>query len=300
MNPRDEHQRGWREIGTYAPVNADYRPIGGADRGVGGSLRQEARRHRQLRALRRSRPRRAADGLTPAAAVVAGVATTLTTFLAFSPAITALSGLLLTAACGASAALWAPDAAERALYRQAHLEQRIMRRLRVLEGWGWTLLPDRRLPGGEHRIPFVLVGPAGIVLIAPLPVRGRWTVHDRHLHIGGQPMNTWFTARRWETDHLARAVPPTLGQWHDYPVTTIAVVHPGSVVTRLLRWARPAETRTGADSEPPAHWVHVPVRRLDSVPGTVRALVAPLPRPVTAQLVAATEDVCPPAAAADL
>lgn len=299
MNARDEHEHGWREIGSYAPLNADYRAVGGTDRGAGGSLRQEARRHRQLRSLQRSRLRRATERLTPAAAVVAAATTILTTLLPVSLAVTMLTALLLIVACGASAALWAPDAAERALYRQAHLERRVARRLRVLEGWGWTLLPDRRLPGGEHRVPLVLVGPAGIVLIAPLPVRGCWTVHDRHLHIGDQPMNTWFTARRWETDHLARAVPPTLGQWHDYPVTTMAIVHPGTVVARLLRWIRPAKTsRTGG--EPPAHWMHVPVRRLDSAPGAVRALVAPLPRLVTAQLVAATEEICPPAAAADL
>lgn len=61
----------------------------------------------------------------------------------------------------------------RQLRRQARDEVRVARSLAPLQSAGWTVLQDRLV--AAHRVPHILVGPPGVVLVYDHAVLGPWT-----------------------------------------------------------------------------------------------------------------------------
>ncbi len=61
----------------------------------------------------------------------------------------------------------------RQLQRQARNEVRVARSLAPLESAGWTVLHDRLV--AAHRVPHILIGPPGVVLVYDHAVLGPWT-----------------------------------------------------------------------------------------------------------------------------
>jgi len=119
----------------------------------------------RLQSLRLSVTRAGSIGVT--AAIAAAV------FYPFAPSLTTFLLVIAIAFLVGSAAsmLWLTrarygySAAARELRRRAHQEQRVATALEPLESAGWVLLHDRLV--AAHRVPHVLVGPPGVVLIYP-------------------------------------------------------------------------------------------------------------------------------------
>ena len=156
---------------------------------------------------------------------------------------------------------WRPDSVEVELTRQITRERRCARELAQLHGLGWTVLSDRLLPGTEHRLGHVLVGPGGVVVVSVLPATGLVREDAGVLWTGGEPLMDWFAARHWEVERLHDALArwPWLG-----PVFPVAVV-PDDRVSGVRRGAGATwwPTSTPASS----HWFiwsrvipHSPVR----------------------------------------
>lgn len=102
-----------------------------------------------------------------AAAIVAAV------FSPFAPSLTTFLLMIAIAFLvgGSASMLWLTrarygySAAGRELRGRAHQEQRVAAALEPLESAGWVMLHDRLV--AAHRVPHLLVGPPGVVLIYP-------------------------------------------------------------------------------------------------------------------------------------
>jgi len=64
-------------------------------------------------------------------------------------------------------------------HRQVHHEKRVARSLAPLESAGWTVLHDRTV--AAHRVPHVLVGPPGVVLVYDYLAGSLWRYRARRL-----------------------------------------------------------------------------------------------------------------------
>jgi len=156
----------------------------------------------------------------------------------------------------------------RQLRRQLRDEIRVARSLAPLESAGWTVLHDRLV--AAHRVPHILVGPPGVVLVydhavvgpwthrvgrvlavvrgvlrlllaAPLtmlPARGRRPVPAASVGPGRDVIDT----ATWASAELAALLRyrPDLDGW-------TVTASPSFVVLRR-RWDRPLEHRSGVDS----------------------------------------------------
>lgn len=270
----EEQQR--RDLGADAPAGPHApRPRTTTAPAAGASLLVEAARRRDLRSLRTTRwhptPR----------LYVAGLVTALVAGLVLTSQWGSGSGttlVLLAFACGI-AATWrrsrARSHSERELRRQAQVEKRLAARLAVLEPEGWHLLHDRVLPGGEHRVPLLLVGPAGVLVVTPTPHAKALTIRGRELWADALPLSPWFATRWWEAEQLGAALFERLGpQWR-------------TVVTPLALASGLPATLT--------QWGNVAVREPRTAPSAVRTLAAPWSRTQAAYVAGVVDELCPPA-----
>lgn len=115
----------------------------------------------------------------------------------------------------------------RQLRRQVRRERRVGRSLAPLESAGWTVLHERMV--AAHRVPHVLVGPPGVVLVYDYLAGSRWRYRARRLGA--------FTH---SATALALAVPFVALHRRGLPrltaSTAIKTVTPGA--TRTAAWAR--------------------------------------------------------------
>jgi len=128
------------------------------------------------------------------AGILAGVAAGVLTVLGEGGPWWALGyGLAVTVMVTASAGLWSVrdrfgyDTVGRELREQVRLEERVAASLEPLETAGWVLLHDRLI--AAHRVPHLLIGPAGVVLIYPYTL-GRHAIaryRARRARAGLQP-----------------------------------------------------------------------------------------------------------------
>lgn len=174
------------------------------DLGVGGSLLEAADRIDATR----TRPRLWRDPVFYACTLI-GLATvadvTLVFFQSWLLPIKLFVALLL-AIVGVLVFLMilgrrGPLPAAEVLRREARLEQRAASQLTMPPRW--RLLHDRVLPGTEHRVPFVLVGPAGVLIATLLPAGPYGLIEGGGVTAGDGDLNHWVTTRRWEVTTLA-------------------------------------------------------------------------------------------------
>ncbi len=113
--------------------------------------------------------------------------------------------------------------------RQVRHEQRIARSLAPLESAGWTVLHDRTV--AAHRVPHVLVGPPGVVLVYDYLVGSLWRYRARR-----------FGALAHSVLALLLAVPLVALHRRGLPRLTAATavkrVTPGADAVRTAAWAR--------------------------------------------------------------
>lgn len=280
----------WFSLGSYAP-SGPASTRAGKDRGPGGSLLQEAQRRRELRRAGWPAWRvRAVPVLLPTSALLL-VATIVALTQDAAPvalAAVALTAVILT---GLWLLLGQSDPGERRLRHQASLERRSAGPLEILTGYGWTVLHDRRLPGGEHRLAHVLVGPGGVVVVTPLPAPRPYRIVNNQLLAAGHVLGPWFKARRWEINTLTEAIAAQLPDAWSCSVAPFAVTPPPP--GPAWPW------RTVVDALDPAQaltlWDGICIQEPHEVVNTVLSLPAPLPRVAAAQLAAVVEALCPPA-----
>jgi hypothetical protein len=263
------------------------------DLGPGGSLLQAADRERNTRRA----------GLTPtcrdwrviagaavivAAAVVLWAVRTEPMLWFGPPGIAALGALLILRRVQ-------PAPAEARLREQARVERRLADRLAALTGYGWTVLHDRLLPDGEHRVGLILAGPGGVIIPTCIPYRGPLTVQGENLYNGGQLLSEWISARWWEARTLNAALAARMDDlpWHG-PVYPIGVVDSRALARPGLLGARVSDT-TAVPPFPPV-WQDLALRPDFAVADLILSFPAPLPREAAAQLAAYIDQVCPPAA----
>lgn len=103
-----------------------------------------------------------------AAAVVLGIVA-----IVQLDALAAVGAVLIAAGAAAAAAggwvLRGDVRADAELRTQIRRERMLARELEGLTALGWRVLHDRFLPGGHHRVPHLVVGPAGVFVVTPLP-----------------------------------------------------------------------------------------------------------------------------------
>jgi len=181
---------------------------------------------------------------------------------------------------------------EAELSTQIRREQHLARELDLLRPLGWTVLHDRLAPGTEHRLAHVLAGPGGLVVATVLPVAEPLRRYGQQLYTGEVPLQEWFTTRWWEAQTLQAAVTTRLAHWPwqglAYPIALMpddAVPPAGQVPPGMLRYPRAQDG--------------VRIRGSGTVRAFVQALPASLGRLAAAELGAAVQAACPPAAVQD-
>lgn len=276
----------WAEAAVPIVPEVPDRPH--VDRGVGGSLYEAADRIDAERTL----PPARRDPLSLVAGLLGAVVVALVVWIVLRPwsvAITAVAiaaailvgGLVILAVLGIRGPL---PPAER-LREEARLEERVARQLALPPQW--RLLSDRVLPGTEHRVPFLLVGPAGVLVASLLPRGPYGEVDGGGLVAGEDELSPWIATRRWEASHLCeRLMNSTEGRFtFSGPVYILALaVHPPALADPPLQ------------PEPPRI-----IEGLTAVrtPAACRGLLASLPAVLPAQIVddleAQVNRLCPPA-----
>lgn len=196
--------------------------------------------------------------------------------------------------------------AESRLLDRARAEQRIAHDLEPLTASGWVLFHDRVLPGGNHRLAHLAIGPAGVFLLTPIPdmgplhIVGEPTARDdadddgRQLYAGQLHLGPWLATRRWELEQLEPAIAAALQDtvWSG-PTASLAVLAPPT------RWWSPHPRRDTAVPDLPYEWRGVLFRPAPALVETLTGLPSPLDRPAVATLAAAVEQLCPPAGRPD-
>jgi len=205
---------------TGAVGDDDMTPISpaptrdGVDLGVAGSLiqareRVRDQRRQQLGPLYRDRMTVIAALILLACAVVLGLFVGGLRVPGPGAFTVIVGGALLAGIMGAGwilAVRHGPTTAERTLSATIAAEQRAARELTAaLSGSSWMLLHDRRLPGSEHRVPFIAVGPAGVALIAIVPAGPYLILAPSGVKAGEDELAFgWLPARVWEARYLMR------------------------------------------------------------------------------------------------
>lgn len=183
---------------------------------------------------------------------------------------------------------------EQWMLNRADTERGCAETLARLEPAGWTVLHDRLLPGGEHRLAHVAVGPAGLVVVTELPDTGPLAISGdvdadgtdtRQLYAGDLHLGTWLNTRRWEAGQLEQAVAARYQDcvWSG-PTTALAVEVPPTDIER------PA-----APPEMPYEWGGVLLRPVRTVPALLTGLPAPLPPSAVDELTRTVANLCRPA-----
>lgn len=190
------------------PVVPEIRARAHIDRGIGGSLLEEADRIDAAR----HRPPLLRDpvlyacsfvGLATGVAVVVVIIQPwhLVLRLVVAIAVAVVGALVFLMILGRRG----PRPEAELLRSEARLEQRAASQLTMPPRW--RLVYDRVLPGTEHRVPFLLVGPAGVLVVAILPAGPYGLIEGGGVTAGDGDLNIWVTTRRWEVrmlaDHLA-------------------------------------------------------------------------------------------------
>lgn len=165
------------------------------------------------------------------------------------------------------------------LDRMISYERKLAPLLDELTAYGWTVLPDRLVPGGEARVPFILVGPAGIVVPTPVPALGSWTLAGDVVRLNDRNMGSWVGTRWWEAETIHNAVAEASAGMYEGPTYPLIAVPDG-----------PADKRNH-----PAMINRIPIVRYEHVISSVLDFPAPLPRETAMQLAITVEEVCPPA-----
>lgn len=187
---------------------------------------------------------------------------------------------------------------EQWMRERARTERRCADVLAQLEPAGWHILHDRLLPGGEHRVSHIAVGPAGLAVITELPETGPLTiagsitpdgVDDRQLYAGDLHLDTWLRTRRWEAAQLEQAVAAAHQDivWSGPTVAIGVEVPPGD--------AAPPK----APPDLPYEWHGVLLRPVRTVPALLTGLPAPMPTTAVADLAALVAEICSPAGRPD-
>ncbi|MGH3809105.1 MAG: hypothetical protein ACRDRU_21275 [Pseudonocardiaceae bacterium] len=296
-----EDRLDWGELGRVAPRVQSGRLRPCRDLGPGGSLAQDARRARRLRQPERwcgapvVRTLLGAGGVVAAVALVALMAG-VTTWLAVSLFVLSLPPLV----AGAHRAYRRP-ASEARLLARARTERCIAVELDGLAVSGWVLLHDRVLPGGEHRVAHIAVGPPGVFIVAPIPDTGPLRIvgavedeiDNRELYAGPLHLGVWLNTRRWELEQLEPAIAAGMEDvvWTG-PTAGVAVLVPAP------QWWRFSGASTDVP-EIPYEWNGVEFRPLGVLLDTLTELPSTLDRPAVAALAAVVEGLCPPAGRVD-
>jgi len=211
-----------------------------------------------------------------------------------------LSALALSAAAAQRA--YHRPVTEARLATQARNERRVAVELDGLAMSGWVLLHDRVLPGGEHRVAHVVVGPPGVFIVAPIPDTGPLRIvgtvdgdHDgRELYAGPLHLGLWLNTRRWELEQLEPAIASGLDDmvWTG-PTAGIAVLTPAAAP-----WWQPRRKNTDVP-DMPYEWNGIEFRPLSILVATLMGLPSTLDRPAVASLAGVVERLCPPAGRVD-
>lgn len=75
-------------------------------------------------------------------------------------------------------------------------EERVGPLLETLEGRGWFILHDRRIPGARENIDHLAIGPAGVVVVETKNYRGAVRMRDGELRVGGRRVDFFGQAER--------------------------------------------------------------------------------------------------------
>lgn len=117
----------------------------------------------------------------------------------------------------------------RQLRRQMRREIRVAKSLGPLESAGWTVLHDRLV--AAHRVPHVLIGPAGVVLVYDYLAGSSWRYQGRRSGALLHSAISLLLAVPLVLLHR-RGLPPLSGS------TPVKLVSPGDDAIRTAVWAR--------------------------------------------------------------
>lgn len=290
------------DAGKIVPRVPHLPPREGADRGVAGSLVQLRERERAQRLADR-RPAAHDWRLYTAGVMVAGAATAAITgwrlldtsatgLLLLVISVTTLAGALLVAM-----ARYEPGDVERDVAGAVRREKYAARELEKLRGLGWTVMHDRLVPGTEHRLSHVLVGPAGIIIASVAPSRDALRLGGETLYAGATPLDEWFATRWWEAETLNAATTEHLNAWSwQGPVFPLVIVDEQRFGAPRWRWGISKRRTVAAVPGHPLIYTRIAIRDVEQIRRWVTALPAPLGALTSAQLAATIEDLCAPAA----
>lgn len=184
-----------------------------------------------------------------------------------------------------------PDSA--AALTTAWRERRMAGRIK-LPSPQWQMLPDRVLSGTDHRLSFVLVGPAGVFITTPLPPGPySWTPNDP-LQAAGVVLNDWWETRQWEANELWRRLSEsTTGRWPYAGHVFFSFLIP----PRRKRWRRGRRQIAPIQPPgPPQAFRRTPVVAADQFTTYLTGKSATLPPEVVTDLAEQVTTACPPAA----
>ncbi len=293
------------DAGKIVPSVPYLPPREGVDHGVAGSLVQLRARQRAQRVADRRAPARDGRRYAGAARRIAAGAGAATGWRLLGTSAVGLLLLTLTVVTLGAAVLvvlarYEPGDVEASVDGAIRREKRAGRELEKLRGLGWTVLHDRLIPGTEHRVPHLLVGPAGIIIASVAPSNDALRLSGTTLYAGAMPLDEWFATRWWEAETINAATAAHLTAWSwEGPVFPLVVVDEQRY--RAPRWTRALSARRNEASVAghPTAYARIAVRDVEQVRQWVTALPAPLGRITSAQLAGTLEDLCSFAATRD-
>ena len=296
-----EETAGRNDVGKVAPRAPHLPPRDGVDRGVAGSLVQLRDRERAGRLADRA-PAARDWHLYVAAAMVAATAYVLVAGLRWlgpggAPFLFLVSVPLL---CGAGLVVmkrYEDGDVEKDVEGAIRRERYAARELEKLRGLGWAVLHDRLVPGTEHRLAHLLVGPAGVIIASLPPNRDALRLADATLYAGATALDEWCNTRWWEAETLHAALVQGLADWPwKGPVFPLVLVDEERLAAP--RWMQAMWTRRTEAAAPshPLAYNRIAIRDVAQARQWVTALPSPLGPITSAQLAGAIEGMCPPAA----
>lgn len=269
------------------------------DRGPAGSLREQATAAGAVPAGRvvRTAPwwigvgavaAGAAGGLIVAGSGWSGLAGWIVGIGAVAAVVV---GVVVLVAVGWYAVIRPPDSA--AALATARRERRMARQIK-LPSPQWRMLPDRVLAGTDHRLSFVLVGPAGVFITTPLPPGPYTWTADTPLEASGVVLTEWRDTRQWEANQLWRRLSEsTTGRWPYAGTVFFSFLVP----PRRKRWRRGRRQMAPIQPpEPPQSFRRTPVVAADQFTTYLASKSATLPPEVVTDLAQQVAAACPSAA----
>lgn len=173
----------------------------------------------------------------------AGLAATGTTGRTGGWIAGAVAGLVLgTAVAGVWSGLTGGPVI-RQLRRQVRWETQVAHSLTPLESAGWTILHDRLV--AAHRVPHILIGPPGVVLVYDYPAGSRWLYQGRRAAALMHSALALVLTVQLMMVHR-RGLPPLSA------TTPTTLISPGDVALRTTVWAR-SELATRLAQRPELH-----------------------------------------------